>query len=92
MKEKHLTNWGAIGIGCIVFIGASILMFLLPVSVYFLYVINIFIMAVLPLSIIGALTGKYFSKTRTHVWIGAVLGAILGLWLFFSIASNMALD
>ena len=92
MAEKHLTNKKAVSIGCLVFISIFVIMLLLPVSIYFFYVLHIFIMAVLPLSIIGALTGKYLLKTPKTIWLGAVLGAVLGLWLFYSITSNMALD
>ncbi len=91
MSPKSLTNWQAVGIGALVAIGASVIV-LMSFSVYFLPFIEKFILVVFPLSIIGALAGKYLSK----IWVGSLLGAVVVViveffWIF-SIAFMIPLD
>lgn len=91
MKEKHLTNGEAVGIGCIVSIGAFTVALVL-FGWYMNFVFQIFIRTAFPLIIIGAFIGKYLTSTRVGTWLGAALGAILGYWWFFSIASKLTPD
>ena len=92
MAEKDLTNWQAVGIGCLVAIGASVLVFLLPFSVYFLQFMIRFVTFAFPLSIIGAVIGRYISRSRLGSFVGAVLVVVVEFWLIFSFAAMLPLD
>jgi hypothetical protein len=92
MEKKVLTYGQAIGIGCVIFIGVSLVAFLLAPDVYFMYALYTFMAAALPLSIIGALIGKFISKTQTGIWLGALLGIILAFLWFISIVSGLVFD
>ena len=92
MEKNQLTNRKALEISLIVSIGATaITLVIFGIGWSSLFFIPFFI-ATLPFSIIGALIAKYFATTKVQIWLGAVIGAILGYWLFFSIASNMSFD
>jgi hypothetical protein len=92
MKEKDLTNWQAIGIGCLVAIAASL--FVLSFSVYFLPFAQRFIAFVFPVSIFGALVGKSMSSFRA--WLGslffAVVFVVVEFFFVFSVAFLYPLD
>jgi hypothetical protein len=92
MEEKDLTNWQAIGIGCLVAIAASL--FVLSFSVYFLQFAQRFIVFVFPVSIVGALIGKSVSSFRA--WLGslffAIVFVVVEFFLIFSVAFMLPLD
>lgn len=86
MEKKELTNWQAIQIGAL----AGCVPILLFVSSYasgqwdmsFLDLI-MFTFAIgwpiMPLGIAGALIARKSSRARRAIWIGAVMGTILGI-------------
>jgi hypothetical protein len=92
MEENDFTNWQAIGIGCLVAIGASVLVFLMGFSVYFLPFMEMFVAIAFPLSIIGAMIGRYISRTWIASLLGAMVVVILEFFLIFSTASKLPLD
>jgi len=92
MGENDLTNWQAIGIGCLVAITAAL--FVLSFSVYFLPFALRFITFVFPVSIVGALTGKAMSSFRA--WLGslffAVVFVVVEFFLIFLVAFRLPPD
>jgi hypothetical protein len=83
LKKKNVTNAEAMTIGCAVAIVVFLLLYMLFLG-YMLVTLPIFLITMLPSVLLGAWLGKYFLKTRTGIWLGAVLGAIPGFWLFSS--------
>ncbi len=92
MEEKQLTNRATFGIGCLVSIGASLAVLLMPFSVYFIPFIIAYVMLAFPLSLIGAFIGKYFVKSRKGIWLGAVLVAFLGFCLLYANSSHFVIS
>jgi hypothetical protein len=92
MAKKDLTNWQAIGIGGLVAISASLIIWRMPFSVYFLPFVQKFTVGAFPLSILGALVGKYIWKDWSGSLFGAVLLVMLEFWLISTIASMLPLD
>ena len=92
MEKKDLTYAQAAGIGFIVSIGVSLIPFFLAPDLYFKYALYTFMAAALPLSIIGALIGKFISKTQAGIWLGALLGIILAFLWFITIWSGLVFD
>ena len=89
MGEKQITNRETAGIGCLVSVGASIIVYLLPASVYFLLFVFVYILLAFPFSFVGALIGKKFAGTRMGIWIGAMVAALLEFWLLYSNVSYL---
>jgi hypothetical protein len=83
MKDKELTSVEAVVVGFIVFAIVYVATYFLPP----LIVISFLIGTSLPLSIIGALAGRYLSKSHAGVWVGAILGVILAFGLFILVAA-----
>jgi hypothetical protein len=93
LGKKDLTNTETLGIGCVVFIVAFVLIATwLEFGIYFFMAIPVFLFAMLPPIMGGLLIGKSLVKTRIGTWLGAVLGAIVGYYLFFFLASRMMFD
>jgi len=93
LGKKYITNLETVGIGCIVFIVAFVLIAVwLEFGLYFFMAIPVFVFAMLPPIIAGLLMGKYFTKTRIGTWLGAVLGAMVGYFFFFFLAARMTFD
>jgi hypothetical protein len=80
---EEITNRETIGIGCLASVGASIIVFLLAGSVYVIPFVFVFILLAFPFSFVGALIGKKLIKTRMGIWMGAIVAAVLELWLLY---------
>ena len=83
MEKKNVTNADAVTVGCVVSIAIFLLLYMLFLG-YMLVTLHIFIIRMLPPVFLGAWLGKYFLKTRIGIWLGAVLGAIVGIGFFSS--------
>ena len=91
MGKKKSTNSEAVVIGCVVFIATFAVLTLL-LRGYMMFALITFLKTI-PLSIIiGAFIGKDLFESRKGTWLLAVLGAIVGLLLFFSSLSKMIFD
>ena len=90
MKKKELTNSLAVEIGLLVATSASIILLLL--SCLYLLMVFPFFLVLYASSILGALLGMKISTNRVGTWVGAVLAELLGVWVFFSMISNMSFD
>lgn len=92
MLAKAVTGWEAVGIGSMVAIVASAIVFVLAFGVYVLPFVFNFTCGTLPLCILGALVGKMGSGTRLGSLMGAVITAFLGGWLVLSFISMIPID
>lgn len=90
MVEKFLVMLEAFTIGLLISIGALAVV-LVVFGPYFLFVIFAYLLTVFPLTIIGALIGKFFTKNHLGTFLGAALGVLLGYWRLFLMTSNMLL-
>ena len=90
MKKKELTNGWAVETGLIAATSASVMLFLLG-GLYMLLALPFFLVLYL-FGILGALLGLYISANRVGTWAGAVLGALLGVWVFYLMISRMTFD
>ena len=82
MEKKGLTNWQAVGIGAVVGVIATILVWIIVINQ------NIWIpsgVSSITFGIGGALAGKSWFKTRLATWICAVVGGVLGPTLLYYI-------
>jgi hypothetical protein len=80
VDEKNITTEEAARIGCMVSLGSFAIIFLLSVWIFWIYPV-IYIFTGIPIIMMGALTGKYFTKTQEGAWVGTWIGMVLGLWL-----------
>jgi len=96
MEEKQLTNEVALRIGCLVYICVSLvvagLIFSLEYGIYLIPFLIAYIILAFPLSLIGALIGKYFVKSRKGIWLGAMLMAFLGFCLLYVNLSHFVMS
>jgi hypothetical protein len=92
MEKQELTNWQAIGIGCLVGISASLIIWRLPFSVYFVPFVQQFTVWSLPVGIIGALIGKSLWKNWSGSLAVAVIAVYIELELIQAYAGMLALD
>lgn len=93
MKQSLLTNWEATKIGLVLSAGVAFLLFIIwPASWSFTIFATNALIIVFLFGIIGALIGRFLSKTRQGAWVGAgIMILLLGWWLYM-IASNAPLD
>ena len=93
MKQMQLTNWEAVKIGFFFSAGVAFLLLMIwPASRYFTVFAVPSTIMVFPPSIIGALVGKFLSKTRQGAWLGAAITIFLFGWWLYIIAANVPLD
>ena len=92
-EEKQLTKWQAVRIGALVWLVPIVLIFSLPLSITYVgngiasNIIDFFalfmfpiilLLPAMPCAVAGALVGRFWRKSRRAMWIGAVIGTILG--------------
>jgi len=93
MQQKQLTNWEAVKIGGLLSAGlAGLLLIVWPASRYFTIFATNAVLVVFLVGLIGALFGKYLSRTRTGAWLGATLLLLLLFWWLYIIAATSPLD
>jgi uncharacterized membrane protein YfcA len=93
MKQRQLTNWEATRIGFFLSAGvAGLLLIIWPASRNFTIFATNAIIIVFLFGIIGALFGKYLSRTRTGAWLGAAFLILLLFSWLYKIASTSPID
>ena len=93
MKQRQLTNWEAAKIGLLLSASVAFLFLIIrPDSRYFtIFSVNAMIVVIL-FSIIGALAGRFLSRTWKGAWLGTGITLFLLFWWLYTIASNVPLD
>jgi hypothetical protein len=93
MKQIQLASWDATKIGLLLSAGISFLFLIVrPDSLHFtIFGVNAIIIVTL-FGIVGALVGRFLSRTRKGSWLGAGLTLVLLFWWLYTIASNAQLD
>ena len=93
MKQIQSTNWEAAKIGLLLSAGVSFLFLVICSDSWHFTIFRVNAIFVVALfGIAGALVGRFLSKTRKGIWLGAGIALVLLFWWLYTIASNAQLD
>lgn len=93
MKQIQLTKWEAIKTGLLLSVGIAILLLIIQPGIWQFTIFGVNAMIIVFLfGIIGALLGRFLSRTRKGTWVGAGITLFLLFFWLYMIATNVPLD